>query len=187
MEALWGGIDPIDADRIRALEDGDKIDLGGRILQAIDTPGHAGHHHAYLDDDTGLMFCGDALGVRLPDTGAVRPATPPPEFDLERAIASIERIRSIAPTALWPTHFGRFPASVDAACEEAIEALRSWSRWVEEARATTDDIDVATELVKKRARAALEGRLAPDEIRRLEQTTSYRMNVSGYMRYFDRT
>ncbi|MEA2461585.1 MAG: hypothetical protein QOH90_1762 [Actinomycetota bacterium] len=50
MEQLWGGIDPIPEDRIHPLGDGDKIELGGRTLQAIETPGHARHHHAILDD-----------------------------------------------------------------------------------------------------------------------------------------
>src|ERR687891_701910 len=106
MDRLWGGIDPIPEDRIRSLDDGDEIDLGDRRLLAVDTPGHARHHHAFVYDSTGIALCGDALGVRLPDVGVVRPATPPPEFNLELAIASIEKIRSVGATSLWLTHFG---------------------------------------------------------------------------------
>jgi glyoxylase-like metal-dependent hydrolase (beta-lactamase superfamily II) len=186
MEALWGGIDPIPEDRITVLNDGDKIDLGDRSLQAIETPGHAYHHHAYLDDHTGTVFTGDALGVRLSDVGVVRPATPPPEFHLEKTIASIERIAALEPDRLCLTHFGPAEAPVAEVCDESIRALNTWAEWIRGARNTTKDLDEVAEIVSGEARRDLEGRLSPDQVQRLEQTTSYRMNAMGYMRYFDK-
>jgi glyoxylase-like metal-dependent hydrolase (beta-lactamase superfamily II) len=192
MERLWGGIDPVDPDRIKALDDGDKIDLGGRVLTAIDTPGHAYHHHALLDDATGIVFTGDALGVRLADAGVIRPATPPPEFHLEKALASIERIRELHPTELWLTHFGPHNrganvAGIDETCDQAGAALRNWDEWVREARRHYDDLDDVAMAVRDKARRAIEGELAPEILERMEDTTSYRMNVSGYMRYLDKS
>lgn len=187
MDKLWGGIDPLPAERIKALHDGDKIDLGGRFLQAIDTPGHAGHHHAYLDDVTGIVLCGDALGVRLPEVGRIRPATPPPEFRLDLAIASIERLRRLGAADLWLTHFGSVQVNVDDACDEAIDALRNWERWVRAARDQTHDLDEAAALVRARAERELERGVSPEDLDRMEQTTSYRMNVWGYMRYLEKS
>ena len=191
MDSLWGGIDPIDEQRIHVLRDGDEVDLGGRRLRAVETPGHAYHHHAYLDEAAGIMFTGDAMGVRLPEIGVVRPATPPPEFHLEKCIDSIERIRSIGPDSLWLTHFGPHDRgervqSVDELCDEAIAALRSWDGWVREARGEHEDLDEITTAVQRRARTALEEGLDPDSVARMEQTTSYRMNTSGYVRYQDK-
>ena len=187
MDELWGGIDPIDPERITALTGGDEIDLGGRKLTAHDTPGHARHHHTYVDDATGIAFTGDAMGVRLADVGVVRPATPPPEFDLEDAIASIEKIRALGASELWLTHFGsQKPQSQDEVCDEAVTALRSWAEWVKDARASTDDLDQIAAQVQKRAEEDLGGRLTPDAIDRMEQTTSYWMNTWGYVRYLDR-
>ena len=186
MERLWGGIDPIPEERIRVLNDGDKIDLGGRVLQAIETPGHAYHHHAYLDDATGTVFTGDAIGVRLQGIDVVRPATPPPEFHLEKAIASIERIRSLGAEALCLTHFGRVEDGVDATCNHAIESLNAWAGWVRQARTESSELDDVASTVRKQAHSAFEQRLDPDQVERLEQTTSYRMNTMGYMRYFDK-
>ena len=192
MDRLWGGIDPISEHRIRAIDDGDELDLGDRKLRAVDTPGHARHHHTLIDDSTGIAFCGDALGVRLPDVGVVRPATPPPEFQLKDAVKSIERIRSLAPSALWLTHFGsaesgRQPLDVDAACDAAIESLRTWEQWVRAARTESTDIDVVAAEVRRRARSEMESSVEPTDAARMEQTTSYRMNVSGYMRYIDKS
>ena len=186
MDELWGGIDPIDEDRIEIVEDADAIDLGGRSLKAIETPGHAGHHHAYLDDATGLVFTGDALGVRPQGIAAIRPATPPPEFNLEVAVESIEKLRRLAPKELWFTHFGRSDLPVDQACTAATDALRRWGTWVEEARARTADVEQVTAAVVAKDRAELGSALSEEDATRMEHTTSYRMNVSGYMRYFDK-
>jgi glyoxylase-like metal-dependent hydrolase (beta-lactamase superfamily II) len=183
MERLWGGIDPVPQERILALADGGKIDLGGRVLQAFDTPGHAYHHHAFLDEATGVLFAGDALGVLLPDVGFMRPATPPPEFNLDAAVDSIGRIRALEPATVWLTHFGRATRSVAQVCEEAIGALRQWLTWVAEGRSTSDDLDAITAVVRDRVRSGLEHRLSDEQLARLEQTTSYRMNTSGYIRY----
>lgn len=190
MEQLWGGIDPLPAERVRALTDGDKIDLGGRTLEAIDTPGHAYHHHVYLDDATGAIFTGDAVGVRLPDLGVVRPATPPPEFHLPKAIASIERIAALEPSRLYLTHFGPQdaglePISVAEQCARAIEGLRKWDELVSQARETATELDDITELVTAAVRAGTES-LPPEKIERMENTSSYRMNTWGYMRYQDK-
>lgn len=190
MEQLWGGIDPIAEDRIHVVADGETFDLGGVTLTAIETPGHAYHHHAYLSSE-GDVFAGDALGVRLPDIGVIRPATPPPEFHLGKAIASIERIRDLGSTTLWPTHFGPHdqgtnPEDVDAFCDEAIDALNHWAEWVRAARKETSEVDEAAVLVKAQAVAVLEGQMPAAARERMENTTSYWMNTWGYMRYFDK-
>ncbi|HJR46125.1 MAG TPA: MBL fold metallo-hydrolase [Actinomycetota bacterium] len=186
MDRLWGGIDPIDEDRIRVVADGDVIDLGGRTLTAIETPGHASHHHAYADDATGILFTGDAMGVSPRGIDAFRPATPPPEFHLETCLASIERIRRIAPRALWLTHYGPADVTVDEACDEATDVLNRWAAWVRDGRKQSSELDEVTAIVQEHARAELENRLDEQEAARMEGTTSYRMNVSGYMRYFDK-
>ena len=188
METLWGGIDPVPAGRIVEVHDGETIDLGGgTALRAIETPGHARHHHAYLDESSGTLFSGDALGVRLPGAGVVRPATPPPEFDLEAAIASIGKIRDVGARRLCFTHFG-VAAGEDpgAACEAAVDALVEWAGWVRAARESSTDLDEVTESVKRAAAEAYGARIDADTVARLEQTTSYRMNTWGYMRYLDK-
>jgi glyoxylase-like metal-dependent hydrolase (beta-lactamase superfamily II) len=191
MTRMWGGVDALAADRVHILEDGDSIDLGGRSLTAIETPGHAYHHHAFLDDLSGAIFVGDALGVRLGGAGIVRPATPPPEFHLEKAVESIVRIKSLGASALWLTHFSRHDdgggGSVGAVCEEAADGLRRWASWVQAARSVgANDVDSASAYVAKRARAELESKLSPEAADRVENTTSTRMNTWGYLRYLER-
>ena len=42
-----------------------------RVLATVDSPGHAKHHLALHDSASGILFAGDAVGVRLPDAGVL--------------------------------------------------------------------------------------------------------------------
>jgi len=106
MELLWGEIAPIEADRVQPLEDRQVVALGGRSLTVFYTPGHARHHVAFLDDETGDLYCGDVGGIRLPGAGYACPPTPPPEFDPGAWASSIRLMRDVNPARLVATHFG---------------------------------------------------------------------------------
>src|SRR5437660_1118242 len=99
LDGLYGRMLPVPEDRLVAAGDGHSLDVGnGRRLRLVDSPGHAKHHHAVLDEQTGTLLVGDAVGVQLPDLGlGLRPATPPPDFDLDQAVASLRRFRQIRP------------------------------------------------------------------------------------------
>ena len=90
LDSLYGRLDPTPAERIHVLEDGEEIRVGSnRLLTAVDSPGHAKHHLGLHDNWSGTMFVGDAVGVKLPDGGVLRPSTPPPDFDLDLALRSL--------------------------------------------------------------------------------------------------
>jgi glyoxylase-like metal-dependent hydrolase (beta-lactamase superfamily II) len=112
--SLYGGLDPTPADRIDAADDGHVVDLGGgRRLRMVATPGHARHHMAVLDETTGAVIAGDALGLRFRGAGAY-PALPPPEIDPPAGQASLDRLEELRPTALCPAHFGPAPDPAEA-------------------------------------------------------------------------
>ena len=108
MDELWGEARPVPEDRLEVLEGGEELEAAGGVLTAHYTPGHAYHHLAYLEPDSGALFAGDVAGIRLPGQSYVRPPTPPPEIDVEAWVRSIELIRRLSPGSLCPTHFGRF-------------------------------------------------------------------------------
>lgn len=140
LDSLYGRLEPTPADRIRVLGDGERVDVGdGRSVTAIDSPGHAKHHLAFHDSETGILFVGDAVGVRLPDAPLLRPATPPPDFDLDQAIASLRKFAALAPTRLALAHFGVL-SDPGPVLEEAEDALRRWAREAEEAWRTGRDV-----------------------------------------------
>lgn len=190
MRELFGPALPVDKGRVRSLLDADVIRMGDRELGVLDTPGHASHHVALVDSRTGAVFTGDALGIHVPDLPVLRPATPPPEFDLERYVASIERIRAAARSILLFAHFGPL---VDAAatCDLAIRRVRDWAAVVEGALRETEDPDELTARLEAAALADIEtGAEATLDLAMLEDRlrllSSIKMNAQGLTRYWKR-
>ncbi|MGH9266916.1 MAG: MBL fold metallo-hydrolase, partial [Acidimicrobiales bacterium] len=146
IERRFGRMRAVPAERIDPVSsDGHVADLGdGRTLEAIHIPGHATHQMALLDPAADDVFVGDALGVYLPDAGLIRPATPPPDFDLELCLESIDRLRTLSPARVFPTHFGPVP-DVEAAFEEAATKLREWVAVAAEAVRAGGDLGEVTE------------------------------------------
>lgn len=108
MDELWGEIAPIDATRIDNLDDASTIRIGNRPLQIRYVSGHASHHIVLFDEQSGTLFTGDTAGVRIPGTKHVGAATPPPEFDPDAWVASIETMRGFGASRLALTHSGAF-------------------------------------------------------------------------------
>src|SRR3954451_4523901 len=70
LDTLYGRLEPTPGERLHVLQDGETINVGpGRDIVTVDSPGHAKHHLALHDPDSGIIFVGDAVGVRLPDAG----------------------------------------------------------------------------------------------------------------------
>jgi glyoxylase-like metal-dependent hydrolase (beta-lactamase superfamily II) len=103
-DRLWGEVRPVPADRIRTWEPGQRGPL--RRLRALPTPGHIGHHVAYLDESDGTLFAGDSVGIILAPDAPTHPPTPPPAIDLAAWQGTLALIRGVAPERVAPTHFG---------------------------------------------------------------------------------
>ena len=107
LDVLFGELAPVPAARLRTLDDVGAVDLGdGRRLESYYSPGHAKHHVGLLDSLSGDLYVGDAAGVYIPETGDLRPATPPPDFDLEVALASLAKFTALDPSRLLFSHYG---------------------------------------------------------------------------------
>jgi glyoxylase-like metal-dependent hydrolase (beta-lactamase superfamily II) len=184
MASLFGPVEPVPPQRIRALVDGDTIVFGQRELDVIATPGHASHQLALVDSQTGAIFTGDALGIHVPDVPVLRPATPPPDFDVELTVSSIEAIRARARSVLLFAHFGPIE-EIDRVCDLAIARTRAWAEVVRHAMHRTDDLDEIVALLEQEAaRDAETGAEAAIDLQRFEILSSIRMNAMGIMRYW---
>ena len=150
------------------------------MLTTIDSPGHAKHHLGLHDSLSGLLFVGDAVGVRLPDAGILRPATPPPDFDLDQALGSIAKFAARRPTGIALAHYGLVPEA-DAVLDEATEILTRWAEVAEAAWQQGDDIAEALD-------AAFGGDLDdvdPDHKEKLETLNGIHSNAAGFRRWLD--
>lgn len=182
--AYFGDVEPAPAARIRAIGDGDVVDLGSRSLDVVYTPGHASHHVALVDSQTGGVFVGDALGVHLPDVKVLRPATPPPDIDVEVAVDSIERIRERARSVLYLSHYGEVP-EVDAMCDLSIVRIRGWAEVVGTALRSSNEVDKIVRLLEERGTSdALEDAGPGADMTRYDILSSYEVNAAGLIRYW---
>ncbi len=179
LDTLYGRLTPTDADRLHVLEDLEEIDLGeGRTLCAIDSPGHAKHHLGLHDSRSGLLFAGDAVGVRLPDIGVLRPATPPPDFDLGDARRSLRRFKERNPSALALAHYGVLDEPI-ALLEEADEVLVHWAEVAEAAWREGAD------LVAALTAAFPLPDVATEHLEKAEVLSGVHSNAAGLRRFFE--
>jgi glyoxylase-like metal-dependent hydrolase (beta-lactamase superfamily II) len=193
---VYGACTPVPAGRLRTVGDHDQLDLGGgRVLELLHTPGHAKHHLGVVDPTIGAVFSGDSVGVKLPGMRTIRPATPPPEFHLDAALASLERYRQYQPERIYLAHYGP-TGPADAILDEAGEQLR---RWVEVASGAREDatrrgldreheLAHVTETLQRRCVDALRTEVADETDHRpaLELLNDTRANAAGIVRYLQR-
>jgi glyoxylase-like metal-dependent hydrolase (beta-lactamase superfamily II) len=168
---------PIDEDRIVELEDGDTIDLGDRALETYHAPGHAPHQMVYYDPDSEVLKAGDAAGIWVPQLEAVRPTSPPANFDLEGCLEDVDTIRSLEPETVLFGHFGPVDASDDLLVEYK-DVLADWVDAVETKRAELEDDEAVIEhFVEETEMAEVWG----ERKARAEE----RLNVRGVLAYLD--
>ncbi|MGA7966305.1 MAG: MBL fold metallo-hydrolase [Gammaproteobacteria bacterium] len=147
-DTLYGELVPIAAERIHAAADDEVVMLGGSHLRCLHTPGHALHHIAYYDEEANVVFTGDIFGIsyRVFDNPAgkpfVFPTTTPTQFDPEQMHASIERIVTLEPEAVYLTHYSR----VENVTRLAADLHNDVDRFVEIAEALFDAPDAATRI-----------------------------------------
>jgi glyoxylase-like metal-dependent hydrolase (beta-lactamase superfamily II) len=189
LDRFFGVLAPVPADRIVALEDTGTVDLGaGRRLDSHYSPGHAKHHVGLIDSDSGDLYTGDAAGVHIPETGDLRPATPPPDFDLETALASLRKFAALRPSRLLFSHFGPVTA-VTQTLDRSQEEIKLWVEETRQARAAGLDLDHAVAMVRDRTRArylALRPGADPALAVRFERASGVTSNVSGIMHWLDK-
>ena len=189
FSSVYGACTPIDAERIQGVADGDVLDLGGgRTLELLYTPGHAKHHVGVHDSQTGAIFSGDSVGVRLPGMQHIRPATPPADFHLEAALHSIDRYRQRRPQRLYLAHYGAVDPPMDA-LDEADERLRLWAETAEAAYHESSELDHVAETLRQRFQDEIDAATLvddPDASKRLELLSGVESNAAGLVRYFTR-
>ena len=112
MEQTYGRLRPIAAERVVEAADGHVVELAGRALRCLDTPGHARHHLCVFDARANVCFTGDTFGLSYREfDGAhgpfILPTTSPVQFDPVALHASIDRLIALRPAAMYLTHYGR--------------------------------------------------------------------------------
>jgi glyoxylase-like metal-dependent hydrolase (beta-lactamase superfamily II) len=112
MRRSYGELVPVPAERAKPSSDDMVLDLAGRPLRLIDTPGHAKHHHCVWDARSRGWFTGDTFGLSYREFDQdgrawALPTSTPVQFDPKAMKASIARMLAAEPECLYVTHYGR--------------------------------------------------------------------------------
>lgn len=104
FDSLWGRMIPAPEQMVKIIENDETVSVAGIEITALDTPGHAFHHHCFVIGD--IAFVGDVAGVRLPGNDFTSVASAPPQFHLEHLIETIGKLRAAKFSSIFLTHFG---------------------------------------------------------------------------------
>lgn len=126
MNHTYGQLRPIPAERVIEAPDEYVVDLAGRPLRCLATPGHARHHLAVYDARANVCFTGDVFGLSYRDFDTangpfILPTTSPVQFDPVALHASINRLVALQPSAVYPTHYGRLEPVEKLACDLHVQ------------------------------------------------------------------
>jgi glyoxylase-like metal-dependent hydrolase (beta-lactamase superfamily II) len=182
MERLWGKFAPIPEENVTVLHDMDTVRLGSLEVRALETPGHASHHHVYHWEDH--VFGGDIAGVRL-GGGPPIPPFVPPELHIESWLDSIEKVRALNATKLYLPHFGPVEGSIPAHLDALARRIRHWADWFRDRIRVGQEEHELTGAFADYVADELRGEGATDdEIRAYEGADPSFMAVTGAMRYW---
>ena len=152
IERSYGTLVPVPAERVVQSADGMTIELAGRPLQFLDTPGHAMHHHCLWDAASQGFFTGDTFGLsyREFDTAAgpwIMPTTTPVQFQPDALRRSIDRMLAFAPKQIYVTHYGRvgdvprLAATLLAQLDEMVAVAKATPAGPDRHRALMDGLE----------------------------------------------
>ncbi len=129
MDTLWGEFISVPEASLTIMHDQEVAQVGNLSILALDVPGHANHHLAYLVGDA--CFSGDIGGIRLSPRQYLSLPMPPPDLNLEKWRDSIRHIQKYHPARIVPTHFGVY---TDASwhLQAILEELDEVEAWIED-------------------------------------------------------
>jgi len=127
FEDVFGPIVPVAEVQVKVVQGGETLCLGHRELKISYAPGHAPHHICVYDSLSRGLFCGEALGLPLGETGYVIPAAIPPGFDLEATLDTYDRLEKLSSSILFYSHDG-----VSREVAKRISAVRTSTRRIGE-------------------------------------------------------
>ena len=137
---------PLTAERLQAqgialdgwLHDGQRVTLDGSppfVLKVHHTPGHTGGHLCFEVEATGDLVAGDMVA------GFGTIVIDPPEGDMDLYLASLDRLRELAPRTLFVSHGAPFLDSVTKLTEyrdhrlaREAQVLACWESGLREPR-----------------------------------------------------
>lgn len=182
MDSLWGEVLPAPAERVVAVEDDTVLELCGLRIRAVDTPGHARHHHTWVLGD--VAFSGDAAGILLPGNRWIDLPAPPPELDPPAWKRSLRRLRGLGLRRLYRTHFGATSSNVGTELDAFERVLDRGVEWIGELLdAGRERPQMVAEFTRRMRALATDAGTSEADARAYELANPRSMSVDGIARW----
>ena len=183
MMQKTGPVTPIKEEKIMPVCGNEVLKLSDKQnLRVLHMPGHAPHQLCILESRSNGLFSGDAVGISVAEGRVLMPATPPPAFDLELSLKSLQELMELNASRIYFAHYGATD-KVKESIETAVAKLKAWHRLI--SRAFSDG---GYEAAFKKIRAQLYSELEP--ARESEPLYQYladgivAMNITGLLKHF---
>ncbi len=126
MKASWMAmgrrVDPLG--RITEVDDASVVEIGGRALRVVWTPGHTDHHACLVDEDAGVLFAGDHVLPKITSNISLYPWSR--EDPLGDFLDALRAVRALKVKRVLPAHgdpFDDLPGRIDELLEHHRERL----------------------------------------------------------------
>lgn len=189
----YGELRPVPADRVVTTTDDGVLELAGRPLRFVDTPGHARHHHCLWDESSRGWFTGDTFGIAYPELATSQgphmiPATAPVQFDPPALHAAIARLAAAEPEVLYLTHFGavRYEERLASQMLAQIDAMVDAARALARATDRHAQLKSACEAIYMAALRRCSSNMEDHRLRQI-LATDVELNAQGLGSWLDRT
>ena len=182
MDILWGETVAAPAEQVTAVYDNEQIKVAGLTFTAMETPGHAYHHHVYRVGDVAIM--GDLGGIHLPGSQLTDLPAPPPEFHMEKWLVSLDRLLAQDLHMIYLSHFGAVTdvqehlLGMKALVQEAAVFVR------ERMEAGLEQAQIITQYEDWNRERARQLGISASAIHQYETANPWYMTVQGIMRYW---
>lgn len=181
--ARYGEVEPVEPERVQVAYDGDTVRLSGeQVLDFIDAPGHAPHELCIFESRNSGIFVGDAVGLCLADGEVLLPCHPPPGFDVEVCINTIQRLMTLNASRLYFAHFG-VSNMVQEILLLAIDQIQTYAGMVTEA-ARENALDGVAERLLAQVMPALEPIKKIPAVYKLLIEDLVPSSIAGFIHYY---
>jgi glyoxylase-like metal-dependent hydrolase (beta-lactamase superfamily II) len=178
---LYGEPVPVPAERVTAVGKELHLELGGGTTATlIHAPGHAPHQLSVMLEGTKMLMTADAVGIVYPGLNTLIPTTPPPSFDRDLLVGTVDALAQTAPRKLLVPHFGTRDDTARV-LEDTRRKVLQWVKDVAELRNRGLGLEDASEFMA----AKVKGEAGVQELP-IYARVSVRTSVMGIMHYLDK-
>lgn len=171
---------PVQDQRMEAVGKEMELSLGDTNLSIIYSPGHAPHQVSITVDKRKTILTADTVGIVYPDVKAMIPTTPPPSFDPDLLISTLDTLEQTDPKRLLVPHFGirEDPKEVFGMTKQKV---REWVSKVRKMKKENMDLSE----IQKKLEAEVASESSLDELP-IYAKISIRTSILGILHYIEK-